>query len=240
MILPSIYTPIARQRRRSFPRSKSFGSSRRTGLRPDQWSFDYWTTAHSEESELQNHAIDDDSDTDEDDDEEIAGPVSHRPTTESNPDRHDVSPTRNDARQPANFQNPGPVMSPAHGVMSPGQARHRHSKRSTGPSFLPPQDTHYSPAASPNAQGKRVMGTNRDDQTQRRHPQGSMMATAPAPKSPPPVSKKPRELDRQLIPEFHESDHTVGGTPALQDTVSGSRYQQCPGCLSTQSLSMIT
>ena len=185
----------------------------------------------TEESELQNHAVDDDSDTDEDDDEEIAGTVSHRPTTESDPSRHDVSPTRNDAEQPVNSQNPGPVMSPAHGAMSPGQARHRHSKRSTGPSFLPPQDNHYSPASSPNAQGKRVMGSKGDDQTQRRHPQGSMLATTPAPNSPPPASKKPRELERQLIPEFHESDHTVGGTPALQDTLSGSRYQLCPGCL---------
>ena len=29
---------------------------------------------------------------------------------------------------------------------------------------------------------------------------------------------------------LHESDQTVGGTTVPQDTLSGSRYQQCPGC----------
>ena len=96
----------------------------------------------TEESELRNHAVHDDSDTDKDDDDDVAGPVAPRPTTGLSPKGHDVPPTWNDARKSADFQSPGPVGSPAHGSMSPGQARHRHSRRSTGPSFSSPQARH--------------------------------------------------------------------------------------------------
>ena len=84
--------------------------------------------------------------------------------------------------------------------------------------------------ASLNAQGKRVMGIRVDDQSQCRQSQDDMMATAPTAVSPPSLSRQQLELERQLIPVLHESDQTVGGATGLQDTLSGSRYQQCPGC----------
>ena len=97
-------------------------------------------------------------------------------------------------------------------------------------SHHPKQDTRDSPVASLNAQGKRVMGIRVDDQSQCRQSQDDMMATAPTAVSPPSLSRQQRGLERQLIPVLHESDQTVGGATVLQDTLSGSRYQQCPGC----------